>query len=100
NKVISTLRDGSYLDTTHSDTNLVSGTVYLLTGVLFGSDNKYFVLSGTSMASPVVAGGAALLLEKYPNLSPDTLKARMMVSADKWQDPTGVTDACTYGAGY
>lgn len=98
--IISTLADGSYLDTAHSDTNLVSGTVYLVTGLLFGNANKYFVLSGTSMAAPVVAGGAALILQKYPNLSPDTVKARMMMSADKWADPSGVTDPCTYGAGY
>ena len=24
----------------------------------------------------------------------------MMMSADKWMDPSGVTDPCTYGAGY
>ena len=65
-----------------------------------GISNMYFVLSGTSMAAPVVSGAAALLLEKYPNLSPDTIKARLMSSADKWTDPSGAADACTYGAGY
>jgi len=100
NHIISTLSDGSYLDTEHSNTNLVSGTLYLVTGILFGSSNKYFYLSGTSMASPVVAGAAALILQKYPNLSPDTIKARMMISADKWLDPNGLADPCTYGAGY
>ncbi len=61
---------------------------------------KYFRLSGTSMAAPVVAGAAALLLEKYPNLTPDMIKARLMISADKWADASGVADPCTYGAGY
>jgi len=28
------------------------------------------------------------------------VKARLMVSADKWVSPTGTTDPCTYGAGY
>ena len=65
-----------------------------------GMSTKYFVLSGTSMACPVVAGAAALMLEKYPSLSPDTVKARLMVSADKWTDPTGNADPLTYGAGY
>ena len=65
-----------------------------------GASSKYFVLSGTSMACPVVAGAAALMLEKYPSLTPDAIKARLMVSADKWTDPAGNADPLTYGAGY
>jgi len=55
------------------------------------------------MAAPVVAGAAALLLQADPTLTPDTIKARLMISADKaGYGPTGQgdTDACTYGAGY
>ena len=61
---------------------------------------RYFVLSGTSMAAPVVAGAAALLLQKDPSLTPDTVKARLMISATKWLGPTGLGDPLTYGAGY
>ncbi len=64
------------------------------------ASTDYFVLSGTSMAAPVVAGAAALMLEKDSSLSPDTIKARLMVSADKWLDPNGIADPLTYGAGY
>jgi serine protease AprX len=64
-----------------------------------GYSAQYFVLSGTSMAAPVVSGCVALLLEKYPTLSPDTVKARLMLSADKWANPDGTTDPFTYGAG-
>ncbi len=60
----------------------------------------YFVLSGTSMACPVVSGAAALMLQANPTLTPDTVKARLMSSADKWLDPSGNADPCTYGAGY
>ncbi len=61
---------------------------------------QYFVLSGTSMAAPVVSGAAALMLQANPSLTPDTVKARLMTSADKWTDPRGNADPCTYGAGY
>jgi serine protease AprX len=60
----------------------------------------YFRLSGTSMATPIVAGAAAMLLQFNPQLSPDTIKARLMLSATKWTNSANHLDACTYGAGY
>jgi len=65
-----------------------------------GESTRYFSLSGTSMAAPVVAGAAALLLQANSSLTPDVLKARLMFSADKWGFPNGTADACTFGAGY
>jgi serine protease AprX len=52
------------------------------------------------MAAPVVAGAAALMLQACPGLAPDTIKARLMISADKWGFPNGQYDPLSYGAGY
>jgi serine protease AprX len=45
--------------------------------------SAYFRLSGTSMAAPMVSGAAALLLQKWPDLTPDGVKARLMRTASK-----------------
>jgi cell wall-associated protease len=43
--------------------------------------NTYQMLQGTSMASPVVAGLAAFILEYYPNLTPAQVKTAIEKSA-------------------
>lgn len=45
--------------------------------------NDYFVLSGTSMATPAAAGAVALLLQQNSALTPDQVKARLMKTAYK-----------------
>ncbi len=73
---------------------------------------KYFRLSGTSMATPLVSGAVALMLQQNPSLTPDQVKARLMKTA--WKGFTTYTrswddygnnydnqyDIFTYGAGY
>ena len=41
-------------------------------------DAQHIILAGTSMASPHVAGGVALLMSKYGNLSPCQVKSSLM----------------------
>lgn len=53
-------------------------------------DGSYTSLSGTSMASPHVAGAAALLLEAEPRLDPAAVRTRLSNTADpaEWaEDP-------------
>jgi subtilisin family serine protease len=45
--------------------------------------NQYAYFSGTSMATPVVAGAAALVLDLEPFLTPTELRTRLMDSTDK-----------------
>ena len=99
NRVISVCADKSTLDEAFGNTNDILMSSYQYGGKNEYS-NKYFVLSGTSMAAPVVSGAAALLLDKDDSLSPDTIKARLMLSADKWTQPDGTSDILTYGAGF
>jgi serine protease AprX len=97
NRVISTLAGNTYLS--GFEANIIKLAEYSSSSSNRDS-NKYFRLSGTSMAAPVVSGAAALMLEIDPTLSPDTVKARLMISADKWRHPDGRYDAFTFGAGY
>ena len=102
NRLVSLLAAGSTLDKNNKALEVAStnGTA------------KYLRLSGTSMSTPLVAGAAALMLQKNPSLTPDQVKARLMKTA--WKgfaqytssvDNLGNTysnqyDIFTYGAGH
>ncbi|KKB75693.1 S8 family serine peptidase [Bacillus sp. FSL M8-0052] len=55
--------------------------------------NTYATLNGTSMASPHVAGAAALILSKYPTLSASQVRDRLSSTA------TNLGDSFYYGKG-
>lgn len=47
------------------------------------SELDYSIKSGTSMAAPVVTGMIALLLEKYPDMTPDQVKLKIYQTVRK-----------------
>jgi len=92
--------------------NLVPYSAYVYGGSSSPS-KTYFELSGTSMATGVVSGMVADLLQAHPTMTPDQVKARLMKTASKsfptsssvYDAPTGITytsqyDIFTVGAGY
>jgi serine protease AprX len=99
NLVVSIVDPGSTLDVEYPGNEAYNG--------------DYFTLSGTSMATPMVSGAAALMLQNQPGLTPGQVKARLMKTASKQFPPfsvetvpvTGLTytsyyDVFTVGAGY
>ena len=116
NRVVSLAAPGSTLVTSLLSLNIQPITTCIL-GLLgnncsTGLSGKYTRLSGTSMATPIVAGAAALMFQKDPTLTPDTIKARMMKTAwkgypgnswayDNWgKSYFSQYDVFTIGAGY
>jgi serine protease AprX len=116
NRIVSLAAPGSTLVSSLSSLSVQPITTCVLSllgnSCTTGVGGKYLRLSGTSMATPIVAGSAALMLQKDPTLTPDTIKARMMKTAWKgypgnsWaSDAWGRSyfsqyDVFTIGAGY
>lgn len=48
--------------------------------------NGYIPMSGTSMATPLISGSVALLINKYGSLSPDEIKKKLMDSCIDLKD--------------
>jgi serine protease AprX len=71
NKIVSLEAQGSYLSKTYPSLH-VAGS----------GSNAYSMMSGTSMAAAMVSGGAALLLQSTPSLTPRHVKVALQVTAE------------------
>jgi serine protease AprX len=99
NRIVSLQAPGAYLPTQYPVLGIVGPPICNLGSCTAGKSGQYLRLSGTSMATPVVAGAAALMLQNDPTLTPDTIKARMMKSAWKGY-PTSSWGYDLFGFGY
>jgi serine protease AprX len=110
NHVVSLLSPNSTLGQEAADVVPVS---YYKATTSNAPSKDFMMLNGTSMATPVVSGAAADILQQHPDLTPDQVKARLMKTAYKTfpesstaVDPvTGQVfvsqyDIMTVGAGY
>ena len=105
NLIRSTISPGSTLATLFPGNRVLGSAV--------SGRYDYMTLSGTSMATPVVSGVVAMLLQQDSTLTPDQIKARLMKTAYKTfptssvsTDPvthatyTSYYDIFTVGSGY
>ena len=69
---------------------------YLVNGSRPTSFKPYLTLSGTSMATPVVSGTVALMLQANPSLTPNLVKAILQYTSEVRQG----YDFLTQGAGF
>ena len=82
----------------------ISAPGYQITSAQRGTSNGYVVFSGTSMATPFVAGVALLMLEANGALTPLDIKTKIMQTAEDWGRGANNAPATTgadpeYGAG-
>lgn len=82
----------------HIDVMAAGTNVWMLSSTEFGKQKLYFQGSGTSMASPNIAAGAANLLLTHPELTPVEVE-RMLVANGKGNVKGSICDQLMCGSG-
>jgi len=50
------------------------------------TNQDYYLVSGTSFSAPLVAGALALMLQRFPNITPENALAALLSTADDYVD--------------
>ena len=73
--------DGLYVNTNYGSCVTILSPGQSVLGADYTCNNCSKYLSGTSMATPIVSGVAAMLLQREPSLTPAALKAKLVATA-------------------
>ena len=87
---------GTYSLAAPGSTLVLNNPLALLGGLVATATAPYLSLSGTSMATPVVSGTVALMLQANPALTPNAVKAILQYTAQTYPN----YNALTQGAGF
>ncbi len=104
NAIASLRAPGSFIDVQYPQTRMAPSEYYGA-GYTDGKESTYSRLTGTSMATPFVAGTVAIVLQANSGLTPNGVKAALMYSAqllsgtDNVRGGVGPYDPLTQGAG-
>jgi serine protease AprX len=79
NRVVSYQSAGAYLPMQYPNNQIPVDS--FIAGGSSSYSPYYLTLSGTSMATPLVAGVAVMLIDKNPAITPDQIKAKLMKTA-------------------
>jgi len=85
NRIVSARHYDSLLERSFASSNLVSVDYYKIDPSRWDR-SAYFVFSGTSMSAGIVSGACALMAQRDPSLTPDTIKRRLMLTARRSPD--------------